>query len=205
MRILITVTGPIAYHVTLSTYGFWLPNDPRGSWSTEVRSPGLRPFGPATTVSDRRSVAHATHNITLRLRAKKSLKYPAVRFDGLQALSVANGFAKQVRKSGYIIHACAILPSHVHLVIRRHSYDISQIVRLLRQSATMQLLSDGRHPFAAIRTPKRLVSVWGQSYWEDWLYKTEDVPRFIKYVENNPVKEGKRRQRWSFVVPFDAS
>jgi hypothetical protein len=31
---------------------------------------------------------------------------------------------------------------------------------------------------------------------------TEDVVRAIRYVENNPVKEGKRRQRWSFVEPF---
>jgi len=23
----------IAYHAIFSTYGFWLPNDPRGSWS----------------------------------------------------------------------------------------------------------------------------------------------------------------------------
>jgi hypothetical protein len=26
------VLGVIAYHVIITNYGFWLPNDPRGSW-----------------------------------------------------------------------------------------------------------------------------------------------------------------------------
>jgi hypothetical protein len=29
-----------------------------------------------------------------------------------------------------------------------------------------------------------------------------DIARAIRYVEKNPVKEGKRRQQWSFVVPW---
>jgi hypothetical protein len=28
------------------------------------------------------------------------------------------------------------------------------------------------------------------------------VARAVRYVEDNPLKEGKRRQRWSFVVPY---
>ena len=31
----------IAYHLIYTTYGFWLPNDPRGSWSDFVRCWGL--------------------------------------------------------------------------------------------------------------------------------------------------------------------
>lgn len=38
----------LTYHVVISFYGFWLPNDPRGSNSTFVRSSRLLPFGPAT-------------------------------------------------------------------------------------------------------------------------------------------------------------
>jgi hypothetical protein len=30
--------GVLAYHVVLGAYGFWLPNDPRGSWSDFVGS-----------------------------------------------------------------------------------------------------------------------------------------------------------------------
>jgi hypothetical protein len=37
-----------AYHVVFGTYGFWLPNDPRGFWSDFVGAWELLPFGDAT-------------------------------------------------------------------------------------------------------------------------------------------------------------
>lgn len=51
----------VAYHLILTAYGFWLPNDPRGSWSDVVRVFELRPFGPATKVNTTRSLAGAVH------------------------------------------------------------------------------------------------------------------------------------------------
>ena len=44
-----------ASHVIFSAYGFWLPNDPRGSWSDFVGSWELQRFGPATKVNVRHS------------------------------------------------------------------------------------------------------------------------------------------------------
>ena len=124
-------------------------------------------------------------------------------FDGHQAVSVARGFEAQIRKSGYVVYACSILPCHIHLVIRKHSYTIDQVGRLLRQSATGQLLRDGRHPFAGQRTAKgRLPAVWAQDFWKVFLYTECDIRLKIRYVEENPIKEGKRPQRWPFVVPF---
>ena len=61
-----------AYHLILTAYGFWLPNDPRGSWSDFVRSWELQRFGPATRTLERRSVARTPHNVALRLAAKES-------------------------------------------------------------------------------------------------------------------------------------
>ena len=53
----------LAYHVVLTCYGFWLPNDPRGSWSQFVRAFELyRVGGPATKVQTDRSLAHVTHD-----------------------------------------------------------------------------------------------------------------------------------------------
>jgi hypothetical protein len=48
----------LGYHIILSAYGFWLPNDPRGSWSETIRVYELLQFGPATKVKTTRSVAH---------------------------------------------------------------------------------------------------------------------------------------------------
>lgn len=194
----------IAYHVVFSTYGFWLPNDPRGSNSRTVRAENLKPFGPATFVSHtRRSVANAPHDRQIRLAAKKALKYPEVKLTGRQAKSIGDGFAHQVGVSHFRIHACAILPQHMHLVISRHHYDIEQVVRLLRQAGTARLLADEQHPFADRRTLNgRLPSVWGQSMRKVYLFQSDDVCREIRYVENNPLREGKPKQRWSFVVPY---
>jgi hypothetical protein len=48
----------LASHVIVSAYGFWLPNEERGSWSDFVRKYELwRDFGPATKVDTTRSVA----------------------------------------------------------------------------------------------------------------------------------------------------
>ena len=192
----------IAYHAVFSTYGFWLPNDPRGSNSAEVRADNIKPFGPATLVTTtRRSVANRPHNRAERLAAKKALVRPEVVLNGHQALSIAAGFGKQVAKSGYRVYACSILPQHVHLVIGRHSYSIEQVVRLLRQAATVQLEADGLHPFERLRNG-RLPSVWGQDFRKVFLFTPEDVRDRIEYVRLNPLREGKRIQHWPFVIPY---
>ena len=86
----------LGYHVTISAYGFWLPNDPRGSGSNYVGAKHLLPFGRATGLDDRsRFVARKPHDWRLRLEAKRHLKYPAVLFNGVQARAVmaAGGLA----------------------------------------------------------------------------------------------------------------
>jgi hypothetical protein len=45
----------VGYHIILGTYGFWLPIDPRGSWSDFVGSRELFPYGPATKTTEMRS------------------------------------------------------------------------------------------------------------------------------------------------------
>jgi hypothetical protein len=75
----------IAHHVIFAAYGFWLPNDPRGSWSDFVGSWEPFRYGPATKTDATRSVAHRPHDTQKRLAAKKALKYPPVVFSGVQA------------------------------------------------------------------------------------------------------------------------
>jgi REP element-mobilizing transposase RayT len=196
--------GVLAYHVIFGAYGFWLPNDPRGSWSDFVAAWELfRAGGYATKTETRRSVAGGAHDVRARRRVKEALKYPRVVFDGLQALSVGLGFRTMAGKSGYRIHACAILPEHVHLVIGRHSYRVEQMVRLLKAAASSQLAADARHPFALWPQPDgSLPTPWARNCWKVFLDSAEDVERAVRYVEGNPVKEGKPPQPWRFVTPF---
>jgi len=193
-----------AYHAIFTTYGFWLPNDPRGSWSDSVGSWELFRFGPATKTDTRRSLAAAPHDQALRQAAKQSLKYPPVCFDGHQALSVARGFAMAIAEADYRIFACSILPEHVHLVVARCDRPVERIVTHLKAKATAQLNLDGRHPLAGFASRRRdTPTPWAENCWKCFLSTDEDIARAIRYVEENPAKEGKRPQRWSFVVPWE--
>src|SRR5437870_11319972 len=98
--------GVRAYHVIFSAYGFWLPNDPRGSWSDYVRSWELfLAAGPATKVDTRRSVAGAAHDYESRKRGKAALVRPPVVFTGRQAQAVGDGFRKFVERASVSILA----------------------------------------------------------------------------------------------------
>jgi REP element-mobilizing transposase RayT len=190
-----------AYHTIITAYGFWLPNDPRGSWSTFVGSWDLSCFGAATKVDTRSSLADRPHDRNLRAQAKNALKYPPVHFDGHQALAIGKGFATAIAERNYRLYACSILPEHVHMVIARCDRAIERITAHLKAKATQQLNSEGRHPLAAYADSRGgHPTPWGEYAWYCYLDSIEDIDRAIRYVEENPTKEGKRSQRWSFVV-----
>lgn len=198
----------LGYHVIFTMYGFWLPNDPRGSWSDYVRSLDLlKEHGSATKTNSRRSVAYVQHDVAARERAKKQLKYPPVVLDGMQARAVARGFADAAQQSGYVIWACAILPDHVHLVIARHArLRIERIVGHLKSAATLQLFHEERHPLIDHADEKtgKTPSPWSaKTGWTVYLNSVADIERCIRYTEANPVKDGLKPQRWNFVTPFD--
>jgi REP element-mobilizing transposase RayT len=192
------------YHAILPMYGFWLPNDPRGSWSDFVRKWELVHFGEATRSIERTEMTELTETeLKQSEAAKQALKYPAVSIDGHQALAISNGFAAKVEKSNYTIWACSILPEHTHLVIARHKYKVEQIANLLKGASTTRIIEEDRHPLAAYAEEgKRPPRMWAAKEWKVYLDSEQAIEDAIRYVEENPEKEGKPRQSWSFVTPF---
>ncbi|MEM1108054.1 MAG: transposase [Planctomycetota bacterium] len=178
-----------AFHCIFGTYGFWLPNEPRGSWSTYVASWELLRYGKATTVSTRRSLARKPFDPKLRKQMRGSLKYEPVRFTGKQAVVVARSFIE----TGYTIHAMVVMPEHVHLVIGYTDRPIRRVIDHLKTSATRGLRECG---WFTDRTP------WAAHGWNVFLNSDADVMRCVKYVEANPLREGKRPQRWSGVMSY---
>jgi len=195
----------IASHLVFTAYGFWLPNDPRGSWSDFVGAWELLKFGKATRTCERDSTADRFHDREARLAAKEALKYPAVRFAGIQARAIGRGFAALVGKCALTIRACSILPEHVHMVVMRHAYEAEKIVNLLKGEATRELVREGIHPMAGYASPgRRPPKAWARGHWKVFLDTPEDVARAVEYVAGNPGKEGLPPQLWSFVTPMEA-
>jgi REP element-mobilizing transposase RayT len=186
---------PLAYHLILGMYGFWLPNDPRGSGSNYVGSRALRRFGAATKVTTTYSVAQRSHDRQRRLAAKRALKYLPVRLTGLQARAIGRGIADYQRRNGLVVWACSILPDHLHLVIGQPRLAQTPMKTQLKGAAVQRLRIEELHP----EVPK----LFGRDGRCVFLDADEEVWRTIDYVERNPVKEGLRRQIWSFVTPFE--
>jgi REP element-mobilizing transposase RayT len=194
----------IGAHVIFGAYGFWLPNDPRGSWSDFVGAWDLFRYGSATKTATRRSVAGVAHDRIARLATKESLKYPAVTLTGPQIQAVGQGFSEYADKAGLSIWACAILPDHVHLVLGSFRSEIKQVVIQLKGAATRRLETEGLHPMARFpRRNGRVAKAFAVGEWKVFLDTADDIVRAMRYVENNPEKEGLPRQRWSFVRSFD--
>lgn len=192
------------YHVIIPHYGFWLPNDPRGSWSKFVASWELLRFGKTTRHLEQRTLGQLTdEERRLREEMQKASKYPPVTLTGQQSLSVAKGFEAHSKKCGYSIWACAILPEHTHLVISRHRYKVEQIVNLLKGAATAHLMNDGNHPHKQFAQPnERPPGMWARGEWKVYLDSDEQIENAIAYVLENPVKEGKSVQHWKWITPY---
>jgi REP element-mobilizing transposase RayT len=131
--------------------------------------------------------------------------YPPVVFTGRQAAAISYGFADVVRRTGCVIHACAIMPYHAHLVVARHHYPIQQLANLLKGGATTKLRHHNLDPFSPFSDGpqgRALPSPWAQRFWKVWLDSPDDMRRSINYVNDNPTKQGLRRQTWPFVTPY---
>ncbi len=194
----------LGYHVAFGAYGSWLPNDPRGSWSTWVRSLRLHRHGQSIGPDPFWRPGSPPQCVTARLATKRSLICAPVRFTDRQILAIGRGFARIIDKCGYAVWACAILRDHVHMVIGRHYYKVERMVGLLKQGVTTELTETGLHPMNGYgKFQGSLPSPWQRSCWRSYLNTHGDIELAIEYVQENPEKAGLPRQRWPFVVPVE--
>lgn len=196
----------LASHVIFGAYGFWLPNDPRGSWSDFVGSWEIfRAGGGVRPAQSRHSVAHAPHDHRLRQSVKQALRQPPVSFSTRQREFIGQGFDRFAKKNGLTILACAIMPEHVHLVIARHRYEVEKAVILLKGEATRVLDTASERPDQwNSNRPTSKPKWWARGEWKVFLFDRESVGRAVAYVEANPLKDGLPPQNWDFVQDWKA-
>lgn len=184
----------LAYHLVWTSYGWWLPNDPRGSMSRVIASNVLKDLGELHY--GRKRIQPASSDIRqFYENAISLLKFPFLTFSDAEIAAVGQGFADAVARCRYTCHACAILPDHVHLVIRKHRDLAEDMIGNLQAASRSSVLDvEERH----LDHP-----VWGRPGWKVYEDSREDIERTIRYVERNLTKARRPPQAWSFVTPYD--
>jgi len=184
----------IAHHLMWTLYGWWLPNDPRGSTSKTIQSDVLKDLGELHF--GRKRVQPPGRDIrNFYDHAADKLQYDLLSFSQNEFPIVADVFDRAIRRCGYTCYALAIMPDHVHLVIRKHKDRAEDMIEKLQELTRDELNK------SSLREPDH--PVWTRGGYKVFLDTPKDVWRTIRYVENNPVKQRLPLQRWGFVVPYD--
>ncbi|MCI0641444.1 MAG: transposase [Gemmataceae bacterium] len=185
----------IAHHLIWTAYGWWLPNDPRGSGSHTIRNELLAEFG---ELHYGRKKLQPAGKIVRQFYEQVAdvLKHPLLTFDEPQRLLVGEAFAQVIEEQRYTCYACAIMPDHVHAVIRKHKHQAEEMVDFLKEASRNLLIKNGQR---ALTHPTWLAG----HGWKVFLDHPDEVWRTIRYVEQNPIKIGLPAQSWSFVKPYD--
>jgi REP element-mobilizing transposase RayT len=177
----------IAYHAIFTTYGTWLPNDPRGSYSKTIYSDELAElgaihYGRQSPQPDRPSVRR------FRVAAAPRLSRPPYHFANETRLVAAAAFAKVVARLRLSVPACTIMNDHIHVVVWRSKHTIEYVVNQLKGAATLAL---GLDP-----TP------WTKGCWKVFINDEPALRAAVRYVDANSVAAGLKPQQWDFVTPL---
>ena len=182
------------YHLVWTVYGYWLPNDPRGSMSREIRNPVIADLGDIhygrKKIQPVGRVLRDFHDAARSVLLHELLDFSA---DEMQA--IAASFADVIRERSYTCYACAIMPDHIHILIRKHR-DIAETMIEKLQAKSRE---------AVLRLGERIADhpVWGGPGWKVYLDSRDDIVRTVRYIENNPRKDGLPAQTWPFVKKYD--
>jgi len=184
----------IAHHLIFTAYGWWLPNDPRGSSSHTIRCDVIGELGELH--HGRKRVQPASGEIREFYReAAKRLKHQLLLFDDADRREIGAAFEDVITDERYTCWACAIMPDHIHLLIRKHKHTAEQMIEHLQHTSRLRLRARNQ------RNP--IHPTWGGPGWKVFLDHPDEVRRTIGYIEGNPMKIGLPAQRWGFICDYD--
>lgn len=185
----------IAYHLIWTVYGWWLPNDLRGSTSKSIASEIIASLGELHF--GRKKLQPASRDVrAFYEQAAKVLKHPLLEIRNGAVEIVAKAFAQVIAQHQYTCYACSIMPDHVHILIRKHKHSAEEMIENLQNTSRWALnesdLFPSDHP------------VWTSGCgWKVFLDHPDEVERTIPYIEDNPRKIRLAQQCWPFVKPYD--
>ena len=177
----------IAYHAVFTTYGTWLPNDPRGSFSQEVYVAELRRLGPAE-YGRQDPQPSAARLRRFRTAARPNLSRPPFFIDDATRPLAGAAFGEVAERLRLDVPACAIMNDHVHLLVMRSGHRIEYLV--------------GQFKGAATRVLGLTESPWTRKCGRIFINSRSALYAAARYIERNPIVARLRPQKWSFVTPL---
>src|SRR5688572_5490715 len=185
----------IAVHLVLHGYGFWLPNDLRGSGSTEVRKDELRQLGDPHF--GRRPDWNQPSREELRefsRQAEPMLEHELLWFNAKYRRAIGDAFARVVAERRYTVYACAILQNHAHACVRTHRDRAEEMWHAFAEASRESLRA-----FAEVPSNH---PIWSHRPYKVFLYSPAEVITRIDYINDNPAKHNLPPQFWPFVMPY---
>lgn len=184
----------IAHHIMWTLYGWWLPNDPRGSTSRTIRNDLIADLGELHI--GRKRIQPAGKDIrAFYEQGAAVLKYPLLSFAPAEFAIVAEAIGQAISECNYTCYACAIMPDHIHLLNRKHRDLAEEMIENIQSLSRKRLVEVGLrqsdHP------------TWTRGGWKVFLDHPDEVERTIRYIENNPRKMRLPSQQWPFVQVYD--
>jgi len=184
----------IATHVVLLGYGHWLPNDPRGSHSKTVYAPRIAELG--LLHEGRKAVQPSAAELRgFHGHAEEALYYPVHWFSPEDRDAIRDEFARVHKEHRLTCYACAILPNHVHVLIRRHALRGSAIHDLLKQ-----------HAATAVRRSAQLPTehpVFTAGRGTQYKFTPAEMYSCARYIAQNFAKHKLPEERYEFVKEYD--
>jgi REP element-mobilizing transposase RayT len=182
-----------AYQLIWTVYGSWLPNDPRGSSSHTIRSDVIAALGELH--QGRKKVQPASADLRRFCETARSVLKHELRILSPSEIDlIAESFSQAIQLHRYTCYACAIMPDHVHILIRKHRDIAENMIRNLQDASALRLVASGcrraDHP------------VWGGPGWKEFLETQDDIRRTVRYIEGNPAKAHRPPQTWPFVRAY---
>jgi len=176
----------IAYHAIFTTYGTWLPNDPRGSFSREAYNAELKAIGGIKYLRQDPQPSRRVLRRFWTASAPKLLRRPYFINDSTRTL-VALGFGEVVERLDLTVRTCAIMNDHVHLLVMRSAHRIEYLVGQVKGAAT--------HALQLRQTP------WTRGCWKVFINDEHSLRAAADYIVRNPIVAGLGAQHWDFVTP----
>lgn len=202
----------IGIHLVWTTYGTWLPGDPDkpGHWS-----PLFDMYGRLTRAGHQINLPDATTHH----HARSLMREPAKHLDPEERTIVADMIGTHIApalagvnamhslalgsptstpaEAGAMCatraYACAIEPTHVHLLIGAVREDIGRLVGRLKGTTSSALL---RHPNNWGRS-----RIWTAKYWKVFIFDDAALGAVQEYIEHHNIRADEPPSPYAWLTP----